>query len=273
MPLISVVTVVLNGVEFIRDTIESVLGQTCRNFEYIVVDGGSTDGTVDVIKSYGSRITKWVSERDDGIADAFNKGWSLAAGRYVLFLNSDDALAHPEVLGIMSGEIMEHGYPQLIYGDCDVLDRNTGKLQYRASITLTRAGLNRGQMIPQPSLFASRSYFERYGTFDNEFKVAMDYEWLLRGGFSEQIVHVPVLVTRVRSGGISTQDRGRNVREIVRALRKNGQISSGWGEFRLRGYFFARRAAKTLLESAGIYGAFAYWRNRNARPVNGAKGG
>ncbi len=273
MPRISVVTVVLNGVEFIRDTIESVLGQTYRNFEYIVVDGGSTDGTVDVIKSYESGIAQWVSEKDAGIADAFNKGWSRSTGDYLLFLNSDDALAHPGALAAMAREIVAHDYPQLIYGDCDVLDRGSGAVQYRASIEITHDGLASGQMIPQPSLLTKRAYFERYGTFDNEFKIAMDYEWLLRGGFAEKIVHVPTLVTCVRGGGSSTQDQRRAVDEIVRALKKNGKIPSRWAEARLRAYFSLRALAKKLLESFGLYKMFDYWRSRNARQGMGGKAG
>lgn len=266
---ISVVTITRNSREFVKDTIESVLGQGYGNVEYIVIDGGSTDGTVDIIKSYESQITKWVSERDEGIADAFNKGLSLATGDYVLFLNSDDALANSEVLAAVAQKIIENNFPILIYGDCDVLDRSSGKVVYRASIQLSHKGLKRGQMLPQPSLFTHRSYFEKYGVFDNHFKIAMDYEWLLRGGLKEEIIHMPLLVTCVRDGGVSTLDQARVVDEIILALKKNKCISSKWVEFKMRGYYFGRTFAKSILGRVGLYRVFNFLRNRFANPAGG----
>jgi glycosyltransferase len=131
-----------------------------------VIDGGSTDGTVDIIRSYESGIAKWVSERDGGIAEAFNKGLSFSTGDYVLFLNADDALASSEVMVLATQAIVENNFPALLYGDCDVLDRDSGRILYRASIEISRNQLLRGYMIPQPSLFTHRSYFEKYGAFD-----------------------------------------------------------------------------------------------------------
>jgi len=238
-----------------------------------VIDGCSTDGTVDVIKSRESGIAKWVSEKDGGIADAFNKGLSFATGDYLLILNSDDALANPQVLEKMAGKIVENESPTLIYGDCDVLDRGTGTILYRASINFSRDGLRRGQMLPHPSLFTNRSYFEKYGAFDAQFKIAMDYEWLLRGGIKERVVHVPILVTNVRTGGISTLNQSQVVNEIVLALKKNGYISSRWVELRIRGYFSARAFTKVLLKYMGLYRIFAHFRNQRANPTSERKNG
>lgn len=253
---------------YVEQTINSVLTQNYRALEYIVIDGGSTDGTVDVIKSHESGIVKWISESDEGIADAFNKGLSFATGDYLLFLNSDDALANPNVLNAMAEKIVETGSPALIYGDCDVLDRDSDKILYRAAIKFSRNGLCRGQMLPHPSLFANRSYFEKYGSFDARFKIAMDYEWLLRGGLKERIIHVPLLVTNVRTGGISTLDQSRVVGEIISALKKNGFISSRWAELEMRGYFSARSLTKALLKSIGLYRMFAYLRIKQASPTH-----
>ena len=269
VPRISIITIVRNGRQFIKETIKSVLGQSYKNNEYIVIDGGSTDGTVGIIKLYESQITKWVSEKDEGIADAFNKGLSHATGDYVLFLNSDDALANSEVLAVVAKKIIENKFPILIYGDCDVLERNSGNVLYRASIQLSHKGLKRGQMLPQPSLFTHRSYFEKYGVFDNHFKIAMDYEWLLRGGLKEEIVHMPMLVTCVRDGGVSTLNQSCVVDEIISALKKNKYISSKWAEFKMRGYFFGRAFVKSILASMGLYKAFNFLRNRFTKQVVG----
>ncbi len=252
-PRISVVTVVKNGHQFIEQTIKSVLGQSYENVEYIVIDGSSTDGTVDIIRSYESRLTRWLSEPDKGIADAFNKGLALATGDYVMFLNADDALISSEVLEHIAHEIVRTGFPVLIYGDCNVLDRESDEVLYRADIAFSGKGLRRGQMLPHPSLFTHRSYFEKYVEFDVRFKMGMDYEWLLRGGLKERVVHVPLLVTSVRNGGMSTLDRARAVDEIILALKKNHLISSAWGEYRLRAYFQLRAVVKNILSGLGLY--------------------
>lgn len=261
-PKISIITIVRNGMPFVTDTIKSVLAQHYDRLEYIVVDGGSTDGTLDVIRSYSDRISKWISEPDDGIADAFNKGLAFATGDYIQFLNADDALASADVVAEMIELIVESGFPELVYGDCDVLDRESGKLTYRASIEFTPEGLKKGKILPHPSLFAHRSYFETYGNFDTDFRIAMDFEWLLRGACEIRVVHAPILMTNVRTGGVSTVDKNRVVGEIIAALRKNGCFRSTLDEAKLRGYFRARAISRLILTWLGLYGLFSGLRNR-----------
>jgi glycosyltransferase involved in cell wall biosynthesis len=262
LPRISVITIVRNGERFVGQTIESVLKQRYANIEYIVIDGGSTDGTVDVIRSYEARIAKWVSERDEGIADAFNKGLSFATGDYLLFLNSDDALANTHVLEDVAGMMVENGFPALIYGDYNILKRNSGEFMYRGMVKLSPEGLVHGQVLPHPCLFTHRSYFDKYGRFDPRFRIAMDYEWLLRGALMERIVHVPLVVSNIRDGGISTLDRGKVVDEIVYALKKNNFIRSAVSEYKIRGYFFIRSFARNVLNVIGLYKLFFNLRNR-----------
>ncbi len=262
LPRISIVTVVRNGRTFIRQTIQSVLAQRYDNIEYIVVDGESTDGTVDIIRSYEQGIAKWISEKDGGIADAFNKGFLLSTGDYLLFLNADDALAHPSVIASVAQTLVEKKFPVLLYGDCDVLDRESGHVLYRASIDISPKALRHGAMIPQPSLFTHRSYFERHGLFDPNFRIGMDYEWLLRGGLTEPLIHVPVLTTNVRNGGISTQNRASVVREVILALKKNGCISSKWEEWYMQGYYAMRSLARSVLACIGLYNSVLSSRTR-----------
>jgi glycosyltransferase len=245
--LVSVITIARNSRAFIGETIRSVVDQDYARIEYIVVDGASTDGTVDVINTYKANIAKFVSEPDNGIADAFNKGLRLATGDYILFLNSDDRLASPRVISDMVQAITAADSPDLIYGDCSLIERESGRQLYIASIDFSPRGFRLGRTLPHPSLFTSRVYFDRHGEFDIQFKIAMDYEFLLRGALQTRVVHVPITVTEVRTGGISTRSPVV-VDEIVRALRKNRIIRTWFGAALLISYFRVRSLLRRIRE-------------------------
>ena len=261
---ISIITIVRNGLPFIEQTIKSVLTQTYKNIEYIVIDGVSTDGTQNSIEQYireGAGII-YLSEPDKGISDAFNKGISLASGDYLLFLNSDDALASENVIQEVVVEIIRNNYPTFLYGDCEILDRQTSKILYRDIVTNFPQSILKGAVLPHPSSFTNRKYFDQYGAFDLNYKIAMDFEWMIRGGLVEKVVHVPLLVSLVRNGGLSGRvDQQKVANEIILALKKNGLITSYPMELRLRGYFAVRRLAKQILSSSGLYEVFASYRD------------
>lgn len=246
-PLITVVTVVFNGEQFLEETIQSVINQTYDNVEYIIIDGDSTDGALDIIKKYEDRIDYWVSESDKGISDAFNKGLAVASGDYVLYLNSDDKLANATVVTEMVGKICEYAFPALIYADIEYIDRKTEQVMHRVSTPFSPRELIRGKMIPHPSLFTHRSYFAEYGAFDITFRIAMDYEWLLRGALKEKLIYVPMLVTSFRDGGVSTVNNQSVRNEIIAALKKNGFITSHIAEMKMRIYFSLRFIARSVL--------------------------
>jgi glycosyltransferase involved in cell wall biosynthesis len=245
---ISVITAVRNNREFVRQTIDSVLSQDYAHIEYIVIDGGSHDGTLDIIKAYDGRLAKRISEPDMGIADAFNKGLALSTGDYLLFLNSDDHLASPNAVTRMVRAIEESRYPDLIYGDCDLIERESGRYLYTASIDFSARAFKLGRTLPHPSLFTRRSYFEKHGQFDTHYRIAMDYEFLLRGALASRIEHVRFVVTKVRDGGVSTNS-ARVVPEIISALRKNRFIRTTMGARALAGYFKSRAMLRRLKES------------------------
>jgi glycosyltransferase involved in cell wall biosynthesis len=255
-PRISVITIVKNGMPFFRETMESVLSQTYANVEYIVVDGNSNDGTLELIQSYGERLSKWVSGNDGGIADAFNAGFNLSTGDYILYLNADDALIHSRVLEEVARKIDELNQPDFIYGDCAVVDRQSSDFLYRASIDITLKKFLKGQIFPHPSTLTKRKYFIDYGLFDPNFRISMDYEFFLRGIKEVRIIHVPLLVTKVRNGGVSTVNQAQVVNEIISALRKNGYLGNRVDEVKLRFYFWIRRNMRTLLSITGLYGIF-----------------
>ena len=131
IPLVSIITAVRNGMPFLADNLESVASQTYPAIEHWLIDGGSTDGTLHVIRTWQTSLTGWVSEPDCGIADAFNKGLARARGEYIMFLNADDALAAPSAISALITAARASNWPDVLYGDCDLVDRQTGKFLYR----------------------------------------------------------------------------------------------------------------------------------------------
>lgn len=248
---VSIITVVRNGADHIRQTIESVLSQTYPEIEYIIIDGLSTDGTVEIIRSYSDRLAFWKSESDAGIADAFNKGLEHATGSYIQFLNADDLLAGPEVVQQIVQEIHAHNYPALLYGDIALIDRDSARVVQKLRLPFTEKGFLRGRSLPHPALFTHRKYFEKYGNFDNRFRIAMDYDWMLRGIFNERVVQVRILVSLFRLGGISTTHQRLSRDEVVIALKKNKFIVSKAQELGLRAYFLIRLCIKNMAEFFG----------------------
>lgn len=243
---VSVITATLNSRTYLEDTIQSVLAQNYPSLEYVIVDGGSADGTVDLIRAHENRLAAWVSEPDQGIADAFNKGLAKTSGDYVLFLNSDDRLARQDAIEIMMDAARHSGEPEIIYGDCTLIDRQSSRPIRRVSIPFVPVYFRLGRIIPHPALFMKRSYIEAYGNFDTSFQIAMDFELLLRGIFECRVVHVQKVVTVVRSGGLSTRHRRTVVEEIIRALRKNHVIRTRIGELTIRGYFGMRSILRPI---------------------------
>jgi len=174
---ISVVTVCRNSEQTIERTLQSVACQTCDDFEYIVIDGVSTDRTLEIIEKYKSHISKFVSEPDKGIYDAMNKGAKMAEGEYVVFLNADDVFIHENVLSLVV-EKMKNKKADLYYGDLVFLEKNTGKINNRKQDNVNNIYLC-GGMLFHPAIFASKKIFEKIGYFDTNYRIAADYDWIL----------------------------------------------------------------------------------------------
>jgi glycosyltransferase involved in cell wall biosynthesis len=271
-PRITVITVVYNGARFVESTIKSVLSQDYPDLEYIVIDGGSSDGTVEIVRRHAAQLSAWASEPDQGISDAFNKGIDRASGDYLMFLNADDELADPQALIRLVDCARARDWPDVIYGDCDLYDADGAVLLHRVAIDYNRARFLRSEVLPHPSMLTHRRYFEKYGRFDISFKVAMDYDLFLRGIPELGAVRAPVLVSKVRFGGISTRNRRLVVDEVVRALRRNGHLDA-LGAMRLRLMYAARGAARRVLEIVGLYRLFNALRSRSSRRAHGEKPG
>lgn len=209
---ISIITAVWNNKSTIRDAIESVLSQTYQNIEYIVVDGGSTDGTVDIIKSYGDKITKFVSEKDRGIYDALNKGITMATGDVVGFLHSDDVFADENSVAKIAEAFSEN--TDGVYSDLVYTPKNdiTKILRHWKSRSFTPELLSRGWMPAHPTLYLRREVYERFGSFDLNFRIAADYDFILRV-FKSGIntVYIPEVLYKMRLGGASN----RSLKNII----------------------------------------------------------
>jgi glycosyltransferase involved in cell wall biosynthesis len=226
---ISVVTVCYNSEKTIRDTINSVLTQAYPNIEYIVVDGGSTDGTLSIIEEYEGRITKVISEPDSGIYDAMNKGVKAATGEIVGILNSDDFFEDETVLRRVASVFERRKSVDLVFGDVVFVkpDDVSSVVRYYGSKNFRPWKLRFGWMPPHPSTFVRRTVYECHGLYSMAYKIAADYEifvrWLLVEGLRYD--RIDRVLVRMRAGGVSTSGLSSSIilnREIVWACKSNG---------------------------------------------------
>jgi glycosyltransferase involved in cell wall biosynthesis len=225
---ISIVTATLNAVTTIRETIESVLGQDHKNIEYLIIDGGSTDGTLKVINEYKKSFVKLISEPDRGIYDAMNKGIRESTGDVVCILNSDDVYANPWSLRHLH-EIMVEQKVDSVFANLVFVDpQNTSKiLRYYDSSRFHPGMLRYGWMPAHPTFMVKRELYEQWGLYSLDYRIAADYEMMVRlfhkAGAS--YAHLPEVVVKMRAGGVSTRGLRSSWilnNEIVKACRVNG---------------------------------------------------
>ena len=203
---ISIITVAYNAEKTIRDTLESVLNQTYPDVEYIIIDGKSQDATLDIIKSYGSRIHRVVSEPDEGIYDAMNKGIKIASGEVVGLLNADDVYASPTILSDVAYQFSvteaDAVYGDLIYVAQDHLEKVTRT--WKAG-QYTSGGFLWGWMPPHPTFFLKKDCYQKYGDFRLDMGSAADYELMLRMIHKNEVKlsYIQKTFVRMRVGGVS----------------------------------------------------------------------
>lgn len=224
---ISIVTVVYNCVNTIQGCIESVLNQGYHDVEYIIIDGGSKDGTVDVIKKYEARIAKFVSEKDKGIYDAMNKGIKMATGDVVGILNADDFFYSTDTLSKIAKAFDRK--PELDATIADIVfvnETNTRVLRHYDAKNWRPSKFAWGFMPPHPSFFCRRHLFDKLGYYKTDYKIAADYELLIRYLYVNEIKfrYLPMITTRMRMGGVSTKNLNSILtlnKEIKRACEEN----------------------------------------------------
>jgi len=179
-PLISIITVVYNGEKHLEETIQSVINQTYDNIEYIIIDGGSTDGTLDIIKKYEDRIDCWVSERDGGIYDAMNKGIGLCKGEIVGIVNADDYIYHETLEKVSSS--FEDKEIMFVYAKLDLLSEDGNFFKTIDSIGKEHIKYRIFKHMPflHPTMFVKKSVYTQIGLFDTKYKLSAEYDFTLK---------------------------------------------------------------------------------------------
>ncbi|MBT3321199.1 MAG: glycosyltransferase [Anaerolineae bacterium] len=191
LPLVSIITPSFNQAPFIAATIDSVLAQDYSNLEYIVVDGGSTDGSIEIIKSYADKLACWVSEKDKGQTDAINKGFARANGQILAWLNSDDTY-EPGAISAGVAFLMKNPDVGLVYGDCNFIDENGQKFgKFNAAQTDFKK-LQQGYVhIPQQASFWRADLWKEVAPLDDSFYFAMDYDLWVRLARITEVKYLP----------------------------------------------------------------------------------
>jgi glycosyltransferase involved in cell wall biosynthesis len=225
---VSIITVSYNSAKTIRDTIESVLKQSYTDIEYIIVDGNSKDETIDIVTSYGDKVTKVLSEPDKGIYDAMNKGIALATGDIIGILNSDDFYETNNAIEDVVAHFKVNIETQVVFGDVVFVEpSNLNKVvRYYSSKKFKAAKLRFGWMPPHPATFVKKSVYDQYGLYKLGYKIAADYEMFVRLLMVAKVkfTRIDKVIVRMRSGGASTDGIKSSLtlnQEIVRACREN----------------------------------------------------
>lgn len=230
---VSIITVVRNNRQTVQHAIESVLKQTYKNIEYIIVDGASTDGTQEIIENYRDKISKYISEHDSGLYDAMNKGIKMATGDVVGILNSDDFYINEfsveKIMKEFQTKSIDSVYADLVYVKSNNLDK---VVRYYDSSYFNPSRFAYGWMPAHPTFFVKKAIYDKYGFFKAEYKIAADFELLARFLFKYKITHYYLQkpIIKMRIGGVSTRGLKSNYilnKEIIRACKENG-IYTNW---------------------------------------------
>lgn len=224
-PKISIITVVFNSQKTIERCINSVLQQKFKNIEYIIIDGGSTDDTCQIIDNYRENIDVFISKPDNGIYDAMNKGIALATGDVVGIVNADDFFADSNVLEDVAKVFAEQN-TEILYGDLDYIDSNDKVIRKWRSGKYSKGLFNWGWMPPHPTFYCKRSLFDKLGVYKLEYGSAGDYELMLRFIHLNNIeaYYLNRVLIKMVIGGISNKSLGNRVNAMrfdLKAMKNN----------------------------------------------------
>jgi glycosyltransferase involved in cell wall biosynthesis len=235
-PKISIITVAFNSVKTIQDTIESILLQDYKNIEYIIIDAGSSDGTVGIVKSFGDKITYFISESDNGIYDGMNKGIKAASGDLIGILNSDDFYPNNFILSNVA-KTFANNQCDAVYGDLVyVRDYDKNKIvRYWQAGNYSALKIKNGWMLPHPTFFVKKSVYDRFGLYNTELKRAADYEMILKLLYKQNISvkYIPMILVNMRMGGASNSS-------LINRIKANKEDGLAWTKNQLNKPMFIR---------------------------------
>lgn len=216
LPLVTVITVVLNGEKYLEQAMLSVINQTYSTIEYIVIDGGSTDGTLSIIKRYEEKIEHWESGQDKGIYDAMNKGLALAKGELIVLLNADD-FYEPDLLNVMVNRYLEERAEAIFHCNSFMIEEDMG-MKYKLS---TGVKPWRGMPFCHQAMFVHRDVYEKIGAYDLKYKMSADYDFVLRAlKQNVEFIHIDKYMVNYRNTGLSTRNVLLTLREKKRINKK-----------------------------------------------------
>lgn len=225
---ITLITVCFQAEDYLENCIQSVLQQDYPNIEYIIIDGGSQDGTPDIIRKYENKLSKWVSEADEGLYDAMNKGINMASGEVIGFLHADDLYEHASVISRVMEAFQDDKigtvYGDLVYVEADNTDQIT---RYYPARDFHINKFRKGMMPPHPTFFVRKSLYEEFGGFDMSYRICADFDLMVRILYREKVAsaYLPEVLVRMRNGGISTSSLKSTLtinKEMLKACRKYG---------------------------------------------------
>ncbi len=229
---ITIITATYNSEATIADAIYSVTSQSYSDIEHLIIDGDSTDKTLEVINSTKNRVTKIISEPDKGIYDALNKGIENATGEIIAFLHADDIYASSNSVEAII-ETLKTNKTDAAYADLQYISKNNTNtiIRHWTSGAFAYSKLKKGWMPPHPTFFVKKSIYQKYGKFDTSFKIAADYDTVLRflGKEKISVAYYPQVLVKMKLGGESNKNISnilKKMKEDVRALRKNKM--GGW---------------------------------------------
>jgi glycosyltransferase involved in cell wall biosynthesis len=274
LPEITVIVAVYNAAATLQRCIDSIVKQSYKHVELIIIDGGSTDGSIDIIQQNKHNISYWVSKPDEGIYNAWNKGLKKAHGEWICFIGSDDYFWQGNTLEQIANAVdLADSHSKLIYGKVALVDSNEEVLyQIGEPWKSTKVKLGDVMSIPHPGMLHHRSWFIKYGFFDTSFKIAGDYEMLLRGWPQENAIFTSkIIVVGMTQGGISSTPKNalRQLNEVWVAQKKYGKKYPGWRLLFAFSRVIIRLTLQTLLSERLMYylldlgrklmGKQAYW--------------
>jgi glycosyltransferase len=220
---ISLITATYNSVNSIEDTINSVKSQDVENLEYIIIDGASTDGTLEIINQHKDVVTKLISEPDNGIYDALNKGIKNATGDIIGFLHSDDYFANNKILNEIQ-TTFEKRQNDFLYGDLQYItsDNPPKILRYWKSGDFKFSNLKKGWMPPHPTIYFKKNLIDKIGFFDTSYSISADYDWIIRCLTLPEVkvAYIPKVLINMTTGGQSN----KSLKNIIKKSREDYKI-------------------------------------------------